>query len=847
MSVTIVEGLAAAFQALTGMEAVNLGTRFMINNGGNWASVGTDAVFEIVKNSGAKIIGANTSMAHAYGTMGGVTGLDYSYLFDVGGAQLKNCLATPAQLSNATRAALQNGGAQIGNTALKPVTDLVVQSTGGANQIAVTSKGVLAKVAFESALYSAAAAFGVTLGIGIVETNPKFVTSVYNKLFNDNVNPEEIADIVENTTVWQNIRDGIGFLAEDFLNAVKGSIEEVVVSTSSVRQDGIFPEKENGSFINNSGSTQVLLHTETEFATATYTNNGGSDRYIKGRWVSYTVSPRSVGYGIQCTGGTVNFVPAGTSYNPGNNTLAYPEHSTAIDRVYITIGTTRNYLNINASNYYPVAKSTGDGPGYIEHRADNSGESAVGTRARLAPLLLEWMQRGSLVETIPSDGISDKPNAQKPTPGNTISQDYPAWDANSIETISDWDDENDRPNKRKWFPVAFKVDQSTGQDEAQDGTISEDDLNDAINNVDNALEENTNTSPETETQPDVYPNPNPTPQPGTELEPVTPNPPSIDTSDGESPDPTIPILSTVATSGLAHIYNPTLQEVKDLGAVLWTPSLIENIKKIFVNPMDGIIGFHILYATPKTTEPEEIVLGYYGTGVNSKVVTNQYITVDCGTVDVNEWWNDARDYEPYVNVSIYLPFIGIVPLKANDVIGSHIHVKYHIDVLTGTCLAMVEIQRIGVSGVLYQFVGNCAINIPLSSGNYTAVITSLLSVASSAVGGAAIGGVGGALFGAFKGGAINAGRAKLQVIQSGNLGANAGAMGIRKPFLIVRRPVTKDAYAYNMQYGYPAFKWVTLGQMKGFTRVKSVHLNDVKCTDEEKDMIEGFLKEGVLM
>lgn len=452
---------------------------------------------------------------------------------------------------------------------------------------------------------------------------------------------------------------------------------------------------------------------------------------------------------------------------------------------------------------------------------------------------------GDIVQP-PSDkynGIHPMDGAVYPSAGASLSEDYPDWAAKTVETLDGWDEENDIPKKRKWFPIAFKVDQSTGQDEAQDGEISEKDLSDAVDDINNAIEENSDISLDTELSPDVYPNP----KPGTELDPITPNPPSIDTSDGESPDPTIPILTTVATSGLAHIYNPTLEEVQDLGAVLWTPSLIENIKKIFVNPMDGIIGFHILYATPKTSEPEEIVLGYYGTGVQSKVVTNQYVTVDCGMVDVDEWWNDARDYEPYVDVAIYLPFIGIVTLKANDVIGSRVYVKYHVDVLTGTCLSMIKIQKIGTSGVLYQFVGNCAINIPLSSGNYTAVITSLLSVASSAVGGAAIGGVGGALFGAFKGSAINASRAKLQVIQSGNLGANAGAMGIRKPFIIIRRPVTKDAYAYNMQYGYPAFKWVSLGQMKGFTRVKSVHLNDVKCTDEEKNMIEDALKEGVLM
>lgn len=843
MSVNVGLSLVEAFSALTGVEYVARAGELMVKGTGAFSGISLQSAAQILQANGAVYTGGGITINPATIEAGRITGYQaLNSTWNISGAGF----ATPAQLSNGMRAALQNAGSQIGSTALQPVTDVAVQSTGTGNVLQVTSKGALAKIGFEAALYSAAAALGVTLGVGIVETNPKFVTSVYNKLFNDNVNPEEIASIVENTTVWQNIRDGVTFLTEDFLEAVKGGISEVVVTTSSARQDGVFPESVDGVFTNLGGYSQLLgnyqVDVEHEFMRCT--SSTGSERYIRARWLSYSVFPKSSGYGVRGTGGFVTFVPAGVAYNKGNNVYAYPEDNRNIDRIYTNIQDTANNESTNLLTY-PFVRSTGDAPAYIEHRADNDGSSAASVRSNIQPALLDWLKNRVIPEVVPSDGISDKPGAVKPVTGHTLAEDYPDWDNNSIETVDGWDSDNDTIKKRKWYPVALNVDQSTGQNSAQDGTMTEDDMSESVNNIDNAIEENRDNNPDTETQTSAYPNPNPAP--GTDLYPVTPNPPDIDASDGEDPDPTIPILTTVATSGLAHIYNPTLGEVRSLGAALWTPSLIENIKKIFVNPMDGIIGFHILYATPKTGTAEEIVLGYYGTGVQSKVVTNQYVEVDCGYVAVDEWWNDARDYEPYVNVSLYLPFIGIVPLKANDVIGSHVKVKYHVDVLTGTCLAMVDIQKYNARGTLYQFVGNCAITIPLSSGNYTAVITSLLSVASSAVGGAAIGGVGGALFGAFKGAAINAGRAKLQVIQSGNLGANAGAMGIRNPFLIIRRPVTKDAYAYNMQYGYPAFKWVTLGQVKGFTRVKSVHLNDVKCTDEEKDMIEAALKEGVIL
>ena len=907
MSVNIVEGLAAAFQALTGLETISLGTRMMINNSGTWASVGTDAVWQIVKNSGAKIVGS-TAYPVNNGVLGSFSGLQYEAVFDVGGAQLKNCLATPSQLSNGMRAALQNGGARIGNTTLKPVTDLVVQSTGTGQQVAVTTKGVLAKVAFETALVGAAAALGVTIGIGIVETNPELVTKIYNRISGSDIDPEYIADIVENTTVWENIRDGVTFLSEDFIDAVKSIFLEEGIYVSSSDVEYIIPEKvtpiagQRFSFrISNHFQGLARQYTAndswvTQMGATTDQYGYGSVRYPAGRNKCATIiEPSENGQKFCCVSqGSFEIGREVTNPNTGNpaiigywnggGVLIFSDKPFMIARNINSSGSS-NYSNptdppdlvdpdfptslssANSTTYNgkTIYNSSGGAsfPGYNNQYQQLTGsvtappvtvlnpqKEKYGARTYEWTTAYKWLFEGTgseytPVTPSPQPGVELKPGARYPTSGQTLADDYPSWDDNSVETISDWNDDTSTPNKRKWYPVNSKADQSTGQDEAQDGSVSEEDMSDVVDDIDSSLEENSDISPDTETQPDVDPNPNPAP--GTDLYPVTPNPPDIDASDGEDPDPTIPILTTVATSGLAHIYNPTLTEVKNLGAVLWTPSLIENIKKIFINPMDGIIGFHILYATPKTTDPEEIVLGYYGTGVNSKVVSNQYVEVDCGYIAVDEWWNDARDYEPYVNVSLYLPFIGIVPLKANDVIGSHVKVKYHVDVLTGTCLAMVEVQKYNARGTLYQFVGNCAVTIPLSSGNYTALITSLLSVASSAVGGAAIGGAGGALFGAFKGAAINAGRAKLQVIQSGNLGANAGAMGIRKPFLIIRRPMTKDAYAYNMQYGYPAFKWVTLGQVSGFTRVKSVHLNDVKCTDEEKEMIEAALKEGVIL
>ena len=83
---------------------------------------------------------------------------------------------------------------------------------------------------------------------------------------------------------------------------------------------------------------------------------------------------------------------------------------------------------------------------------------------------------------------------------------------------------------------------------------------------------------------------------------------------------------------------------------------------------------------------------------------------------------------------------------------------------------------------------------------------------------------------------------------SGNISGNAGAMGIRKPYIIVKRPVEVAARNYNDFYGYPANTTGRLSTFSGYTRVKDVHVENISgATAEEKQEIENLLKSGVIV
>lgn len=311
---------------------------------------------------------------------------------------------------------------------------------------------------------------------------------------------------------------------------------------------------------------------------------------------------------------------------------------------------------------------------------------------------------------------------------------------------------------------------------------------------------------------------------------TTPNPP--DTGVGSSPTVVPPVGKA---SSLWSIYNPTLEQVNQFGSWLWSSNFVEQMKKLFNDPMQAIIGLHKVYSPVQTSGQGTIKCGYLDSGVPSNLVSEQYVTVDCGSVDLQEYFGNVFDYPPYTDISIYLPFIGIRQLDPSDVMRSTISVKYHIDVLTGACLAELNVQRDAVGGTLYTFSGDAAVRYPVSSGSYMGIVSGLIGVATSMVSGNLLPALSGVT------------RLHTNVDHSGSFTGNAGAMASKIPYLIISRPQTAMADKFETLSGYPSNTFTPLSACKGFTQVKYCHVENLNATDSEKQEIEQLLKEGVIL
>lgn len=335
-----------------------------------------------------------------------------------------------------------------------------------------------------------------------------------------------------------------------------------------------------------------------------------------------------------------------------------------------------------------------------------------------------------------------------------------------------------------------------------------------------------------------------------------------DPIDPDPPTPITPVIPVPALPDSVHsnklftVYNPSSSQLGQLGGYLWDSDLIDILRKIWQNPLDGIISLIQVYATPVTGGSSNIILGYLDSGISAPVVSNQFVTIDCGSITIPEQSENCLDYIPYTKMELYLPFIGVTEIDTNEFMAGTINVKYKVDVYTGTCLAEVKCTRsrdLANGTILYTFNGNCSQQIPLTSGDARGVLGALIGAAglglSIASGGAsAVTGAGLLRSGARVAGGLASmtSQEMLHIGHSGNLSANAGIMGQKKPYLIINRKRAYTANSYNRYYGFPANKTVNPGNHTGFLRLKAGRLQSA-ATEQEKAEIYELLTHGVIM
>lgn len=317
------------------------------------------------------------------------------------------------------------------------------------------------------------------------------------------------------------------------------------------------------------------------------------------------------------------------------------------------------------------------------------------------------------------------------------------------------------------------------------------------------------------------------------------------------PEPTVPTTDLINT-GFVRLYNPTKGEVQSFANFLFssiTDSAVNTIKKILVNPLDGIMSLHMIHTTIPTEASMDINFCGVSSGVSASVVSSQYKSFKYA-ININELYNSFVDYSNFTKMRIYIPYCGTYELNPDEFVEGRLILKYNIDIISGMCVAVVMVEKKQKNGVwieapLYVYNGNCILTMPLSASDWRNTFLSVIDIAGNALiptptGAANI--------------ANDIFSQKVTTQKSGSLSANFGYLSNQQPYVIVEHPAPSYPKDYTYWKGYPSNIYTNLKNIRFANNEDGMLLkvakgdlwtSSINATEEEKEELKNLFDEGV--
>lgn len=315
--------------------------------------------------------------------------------------------------------------------------------------------------------------------------------------------------------------------------------------------------------------------------------------------------------------------------------------------------------------------------------------------------------------------------------------------------------------------------------------------------------------------------------------------------------------ASVVRSGFLNVYKMTEAELNKVCGALYSDTLLDAVKSVFVNPLDFIVSLMIFPCAPNVAStPTNIKFGKWdaaltgatalGVSITGNKLENGFSVEDFGSINIPENWGNFLDYSQ-TTIELYLPFIGSVNIDVSECMGGSISVSYTIDYFTGMCVANVLCERsfplpsgkFIPNRAQHAFQGNCAIQVPLSAESYGSMIGSLINACTQGISNPVAG------FSGIMSDAVSGGM-RPNVTSKGNIVANAGFCSVLYPYVRITRPITAEPDSYQEIMGYPSYINDNLGQCSGLCICDGIDLQGVSgATDNELNRIKQMCLEGV--
>ena len=232
---------------------------------------------------------------------------------------------------------------------------------------------------------------------------------------------------------------------------------------------------------------------------------------------------------------------------------------------------------------------------------------------------------------------------------------------------------------------------------------------------------------------------------------------------------------------------------------------------IFINAGDGTTisvlqyfsSYKKFYCKIPVAGYKQLKGGRYDFGEQAPYVKEHTIVVDCGSVKIPEQYHSLLDYSPFSRLTIYLPFIGFQELDDKLVVGRTLKVQYIVDVLSGRCLAQLYVDSTELKSCIAEYGGTIAADEMFGSDN------------------------GYDYYGAYE---------LMTTMQLGELSCYI--------LIHTKLPLEGDIVNYK---GLPTNEIVKVGDVTGFVKYSSIHVDGMTATDSEKSEIESLLLSGIFV
>ena len=292
------------------------------------------------------------------------------------------------------------------------------------------------------------------------------------------------------------------------------------------------------------------------------------------------------------------------------------------------------------------------------------------------------------------------------------------------------------------------------------------------------------------------------------------------------------------TDSAVSIYQLTSAQLEQFKNYLWGDNFIQDIKLVNNNPMENIVGIKRFPISAGISGSGSVVVGNVNTGVTASICTRTRTITK--TISVPSHYKNFLDYAPYTSVSLYLPFVGVIEVDTNRVIGKSIEIKCSIDYVQGTCVYYVYDYKHCLLG---QYSGMCAIDSPVTGNNNAQVTSAYVMGGGSTVASLATGNVMSATMTA-----LSTAQVKHHYETKGSFNSACLGGANQNIVLVVDYPMYQNLSKFNHTKGRKCNLSKKISELKGYTVFNdSIDLTGIGGTKEEIEELKNLMIGGVYL